>query len=346
VFPKLTTAIAAGGADSITIYVNDRSVFTSTSSSTNATNFGNSWNSTTPYWQRDPDGGSNDEGVTTRARSGMIMIDSELFKITGVPSSPTNALTVSRARVNKNTGVTTAKAAHAVDAEIWTLHGSGTSSSSSTPAYCDKAAYNARAWPTTGPHQPFDDAMQNAKDFVARFDETYDKVGVSSFSTSASSHLGLSSSWSTVNSTINGLAYPQGGTNIAHGLAVGRLISTGTGARANATKVVVLLTDGAPNYYCTGGYSSTSCSTASSTFLDACPASSTTARTHAVSQAAVLAAQGIRLFVIGLGADALPCVLSEIAAAGNGTYYSALTTEDLDEIFEEIAETVRVKLTA
>lgn len=100
-FPRLAADIPATSGSSIVITLNDVRVFTSTSSSTNRANFGDGWNSTTPYWQRVPSGGGS-------PRSGMIQIDNELFKITAV-NAGANQLTVTRAQTNNNTSQPTSR---------------------------------------------------------------------------------------------------------------------------------------------------------------------------------------------------------------------------------------------
>ncbi|MCA9830607.1 MAG: VWA domain-containing protein [Dehalococcoidia bacterium] len=332
-FPKLTQPISAGGSNSITISLNDIDIFTSTSSTNNRNNFGSGYNSSTPYWQRSPGGG---------VRTGMIMIDDEIFKITAVNTSQ-NKLTVTRAQTNNRTspGTTTTKQAHSVGAEVWANRGSYGSQ-----GYCDKAAYYARTSSQEGPHQPFDGALDNAKYFISLFNPAFDKMGVASYSSTADIHANLTGgSFSSLNSAINGFGYPEGGTNIAHGIARGMSILDGTGKRANSVRILVLLSDGVPNTYCTNGYSSSSCSTGSSNTPATCPASSTTAISHATARAAAAAASDVIVYTIGLGDGVLDCVMEDIAAAGGGEYYKAPTTAQLDEAFDAIAKKTHIGLT-
>lgn len=331
--PQLVEAISASTGSSITIKLNDVRIFTSTSSSTNRANFGSGYNSSTPYWQRTP---------TSGVRSGIIMIDQELFKITGV-NSTNNTLTVTRAQTNDRTspGIATSKQAHSVGAEIWANRGSDGSQ-----GYCDKAAYYARTSSQEGPHQPFDGALDNAKYFVSLFNPAFDKMGVASYSSTAGIQANLTGdSFSSLNSAIDGFDYPEGGTNIAHGIARGQAILDGTGKRANSIRILVLLSDGVPNVYCTNGYSSSSCSQGSSSTPASCPASSTTAINHAIARAAAAAASDVIVYTIGLGDGVLDCVMEDIAAAGGGEYYKAPTTAQLDEAFEAIAKKTHIGLT-
>lgn len=332
-FPKLVQPISAGTGSSITIYLNDIGIFTSTNSTTNRNNFGSGYNSSTPYWQRTP---------TSGVRAGMIMINQELFKITAVSSS-NNTLTVTRAQTNDRTspGIATTQQAHSVGAEVWANRGSY-----SSQGYCDKAAYYARSSSQNGPHQPFDGALDNAKYFISLFNPSFDKMGVASYSSSAAIHANLTGeSFSSLNSAIDGFGYPEGGTNIAHGIARGQAILDGTGKRANSVRIMVVLSDGVPNTYCTNGYSSSSCSQGSSTTPATCPASSTTAISHAVERATAAAASDVIVYTIGLGDGVLDCVLQDIATAGGGQYYKAPTTAQLDEAFEAIAKKTHIGLT-
>lgn len=332
-FPKLTQPIAASSGSSITIHLNDVRIFTSTSSSTNQSNFGSGYSSSTPYWQRVP---------TSGVRAGIVMIDNELFKITAV-STANNTLTVTRGQTNDRTspGIATAYQAHSTGAEIWANRGS-----QGSQAYCDKASYYARTSSQDGPHQPFDSALDNAKYFISLFNPAFDKMGVASYSSTADIHANLTGgSFSSLNSAINGFGYPEGGTNIAHGIARGMSILDGTGKRANSVRILVLLSDGVPNTYCTNGYSSSSCSTGSSNTPATCPASSTTAISHATARAAAAAASDVIVYTIGLGDGVLDCVMEDIAAAGGGEYYKAPTTAQLDEAFDAIAKKTHIGLT-
>ncbi|MGE0572208.1 MAG: VWA domain-containing protein [Dehalococcoidia bacterium] len=332
-FPKLVQPISAGTGSSITIYLNDIDIFTSTSSTTNRNNFGSGYYSSTPYWQRSPGSG---------VRAGMIMIDQEIFKITGV-NSTANTLTATRAQTNDRTSpsVTTQQQAHSVGAEVWANRGTDGSQ-----GYCDKAAYYAKTSTQDGPHQPFDTALDDSQYFISLFNPAYDKIGVASYSSASTVHVGLTGeSFGAVNSAINSFDYPEGGTNIAHGIARGRAILDGTGKRPNAIRVMVVLSDGVPNVYCTNGYDSSSCSTGSSSTPAACPATSTTAISHASQQAAIAKAGDVIVFTIGLGDGVLDCVLQDIAAAGGGEYFKAPTTADLDEAFEAIAKKTHIALT-
>jgi Mg-chelatase subunit ChlD len=256
----------------------------------------------------------------------------EIFKITAI-SSAAKTLTVTRAQQNNWTGVWTTKIDHPYNAEVW-LNRTG----------CANVARN-----TSPPYElyPFDGAISNAEYFTTLFNPSYDKIGVATYSTTASSLQSLSSDLSGVASAIHNISPPNGSTNIAHGLATGKKILDGTGKRANAVRVIVLLTDGIPNYYCTNSSaytSNTSCSTGSSATSPTSCSPATTAMTHTWNQASAAAAADIKVFVIGLGDGVLDCVLQRTADLGGGQYYKAPTTAELDDAFKAIAEQTHIAL--
>lgn len=341
-FPRLAADISASTGNSITITLNDVRVFTSTSSSTNRSNFGDGWNSTTPYWQRTPSGGGS-------PRAGMIQIDDELFKITAV-NVAANQLTVTRAQWNNAANTPTLKAYHhgstnAADtarAYIWALHGTDTAPSPDQP-YCDKAAPYQATTTTNGPHEPFDSMISNAKYFTNFFNEAYDKIGLASFSSSGTINYNLISNFSTIRSQMDSILVPQGGTNIAYAAALGRRISTGSGARMNSKKIVVLLTDGMTNTVCQNAtYSQSnydgSCSSPQS------PGTST-AYSHLTSEANRLKAAGVTLYTIGLGTAVDDANLQAVAELTGGKYFKSPTTAELDDAFQNIAAETHIQLT-
>jgi Flp pilus assembly protein TadG len=337
VFPKLTQAIPDGNGTSITIYLNSVSVFNTTNATAKGNLFGGYFDndSTNKYHQIAPNGG----------RAGIIRIDDELFKITAV-NATNNTLTVTRGQYNYvGAGSPTTKVAHPAFSEVWANRSSFGSSD-----YCDMASYNAASASVDGPHQPFDSALDNSQYFLTLFNPAFDKIGVARYSSTASILANLTgTSYATVDSAIDGLTYPTGGTNIAHGISRGRAIINGTGNRPNSIKVIVLLTDGNPTDYCSGqtstsaSYGNSSCSNSSAGLINTC--TTTTAVTHAINQAAVAASQGIIVYTIGLGDDVVDCVLEDIAEAGGGEYFKAPTTAQLDEAFEAIAEKTHIGLT-
>ncbi|MCC7364053.1 MAG: VWA domain-containing protein [Dehalococcoidia bacterium] len=325
-FPRLASAI---NATTTSITLTDASIFKSTSSSTNRTNFGSSWDSSSRYYERDPDGGGS-------ARSGMIRIDNELMRITSISG---DTLTVQRARTNNYAGTSTVATSHAADAEVWALR-----SADGSQGYCQNASYNNPTTSTNGPHQPFDSAIDNAKYFVSLFNQSYDKIGLAEYSSDGSIVQGLSNNWGTLNSSLDSILVPNGGTNIAHGLARGRAILDGAGKRPNAVRVLVLLTDGVPTNRCTNGYESPSCTQATGSTPTSC-GTTTQPMSDAYSQATVAGNADIIVYTIGLGDGVVDCVLEEIAERGGGEYFKAPTTAQLDDAFQAIAAKTHIALT-
>lgn len=310
--PRLVQPVPAGGPDVITIYLNNVAIFNSTVASQNNENFG--YNATTRYYQRSIGG-----------RAGTIMIDRELFTIESV-NAANNSMQVRRARQNRNTGQWTTKEAHAAGAQVWANRLS-----------CVRAAPGG----ANGPFEPYDTMVDAADYFVTLFNPQYDKIGVASFSSRGRIVSSLTSNFTAVRNALNSMDPPNGATNIAHALAVGRQILDGNGKRANAVRVLVLLTDGIANRYCgpsaynPNAYNSTSCSLGRG---------SRAAADHAIREAQRAAAEGIYIYVIGLGYDADEDFLEEIARIGKGLYFFSPTAEQLDEAFQAVAEQTHIAL--
>lgn len=337
-FPTLAAPISAPTGSSITITLNDVRMFASTNATANQRNFGNNWNSSTPYWQRT----FSSSGTV---RSGMILIKNssgngyEIFKITAV-NVGANQLTVTRAQSAPGYGFTPPQAAHSAGAEIWANRYTGPNGSD----YCDAVSKYKANSSTNGPHEPFDSAVNSAKYFISLFNPSYDKIGLATFSSDGAIRQNLTGTFSSVDNSIDNVFYPAGSTNIAHGIARGRAILDGSGKRANAVRVMVVLTDGIPNQYCTNGYESSSCSNGSTSDPSSCPAPSNTSIAAAINQAAVAKAGDITVYTIGLGAGVLDCILTDIATAGGGAYYKAPSPADLDDAFKAIAERTHIAL--
>ncbi len=309
--PRLVQPIPAGGPDVITIYLDSVAIFNSTSSSANNQNFG--YSSSTPYYQRNIGG-----------RAGTIMIDRELFTILSI-NAANNSMQVRRARQNLYTGQWTTKDAHPAGAQVWANRRS-----------CVHAAPNG----SNGPFEPYDSMVDAADYFVTLFDPQYDKIGVANFSHRANWVASLSSNFTAVRNAINSMNPPNGATNIAHAIAVGRQILDGTGKRANAVRVLVLLTDGVANTYCgpatysPNAYNSTSCS----------EGSGSAAVQHALAEAQRAKNGQIIIYTIGLGNEVDHDFLEQIAEMTGGKYFYSPTAEQLDEAFQAVAEQTHIAL--
>jgi len=256
-------------------------------------------------------------------RQGTIKIGNELLRVKSVDTK-NNTIKVDRAQRNEHTRQNTPKLSHAKGAEIWRNWNS-----------CKDAART-----NSGPFEPYDTMIDDAELFVGFFDDRFDKIGVASFSSKAVFGRGLTSNFANVLSTLNSLAVPEGGTNIAHGLGMGRSIVTGNGTRDNALRIIVFLTDGVANQYCGGTYTSTLYLSTSCTTKD----SESTARDHALREADQAAARSIVIYTIGLGPEVDDALLAEIARRTGGQYYKAPTVEQLDDAFTAIARATHVKL--
>ena len=310
--PHLVQPIPAGGPNQITIYLDDVSIFNSTSSWENRQNFG--YTSNRPYYQQNIGG-----------RAGTIRIDNELFTIVSVNEND-DSMVVRRAQQNRETGAWTSKQYHAAGAEVWANRLS-----------CELAAYD----PDTGPYEPFDTMVDAANYFITLFNSEYDKIGAAKYSTEGTVVHWLTSNFGAVQSSIASMGPPNGGTNIPHGIALGRQILDGSGKRANAVRVLVLLTDGVANHYCgsssynPSAYDSTSCNERSG---------ESAAIQHSYAEAERAADGDIIIFTIGLGYGVDQEFLEEIAEIGGGKYYFSPTAEQLDEAFQAIAEQTHIAL--
>jgi von Willebrand factor type A domain-containing protein/putative Flp pilus-assembly TadE/G-like protein len=323
-------------------------------------------NANTPYWAAATN--NNYQGKTFHLRSGLIMIgppgNGEIMQITDVNSNPktgTYTLTVTRGVNDKRgsqtdptyIGVPSIKVSHAAGDQIWMdRNGNG----------CTGAAPNSG-----GPYEPYDTLVTDAKQFVGLFNPSYDEFGVTYFSSTATLKQSLTGNFSTVDSKIDSMGAPNGGTNTAHGLAVGRQVLDGSGKRANAARVIVLITDGRAKEYCgtttapgySNGYdptkySSTSCPNAGGG-VEGNPTANWAAQYEAI-RATDPTNENITLFVIGLGAGVDKAWLEQLADGGvegvgpcqnnqkGCRYYDAPTSAELQAAFTSVAAQTHIAL--
>ena len=320
----LSQQITASQSGTFDIFVNRVDIFRggpqATPSSSQIQSWNNSkfgYNTTTPYWNYTP----------SNSRRGMIKIDNEIFQITQAPNTTNNSLRVTRAHNNTFLGTGGVASAHSVGAKVYTYHSN-----------CSLAAPAA-----SGPFDFHDGVMSQAGYFTTLFDPAYDKIGLASYQSSATNRRALTHTFSNVQSSIAALL-PDGGTNSAHGIAVGRQILDGTGKRANAVRVLVFMTDGRANAYCgnsyvQSNYNSTSCSNQGSG-VDG----NARAVADAVAEATRAANGDIIIYTIGFGPYVDDAFLTNIANIGKGQYYKAPTVQQLDEAFEAIAEQTHIAL--
>jgi hypothetical protein len=345
-FPVLAEHLDSTETD---VTLNDASIFNSTSSSNNRTNFGTSWNSSNRYWQQPTGSTADDNPTSANLRRGIIMIDNEIMRITNISG---NTLTVIRGYRNEQTNSSPGATSHSAGAEVW----ANRTGYSSTSDYCQLASRFTPSTSVNGPAEPFDGSIDAAKYFTTLFDPGYDKIGAARYSTNSALSQNLTSSFSNVRSSLDAILYPTGSTNIAGGIAGGRHILDGTGKRANAVRVLVLLTDGIANTVCgdndtysAGDYDDLPCDDTNS-------ASTSISESHAYSEAQRAVDGDIIIFTIGLGNGVNDDFLERVADGGvNGVgpcqegeddcrYYFAPTTAQLDEAFEAIAEQTHIAL--
>lgn len=313
----LTSAIPSGGVSSINISVNSTAIFNSTSSSFNNSKFG--YSTTTRYYQYTPSNG----------RRGAIRIDNEVFLITAIPSA--TQLTVTRSQTNSFLGISTTKDAHAAGTALHSQHADCLLSAPST---------------TTGPWDPYQGMISNAQYFTTLFNSSYDKLGLISYSSQGTLRRNLSSNFSQIRSDMDAIVYPTGGTNSAHGIAVGRQVLDGSGKRTNAVRVLVFLTDGRANSYCGATYAASNYNSTS------CPSQGggndgNSSAVNAANQEATRLAAGndTYIYTIGFGPYVDDAFLQNIANIGHGQYYKAPTLAQLDDAFRAIAAETHIALT-
>jgi Mg-chelatase subunit ChlD len=131
----------------------------------------------------------------------------------------------------------------------------------------------------------------------------------------------------------------QGATNIAGGMAWGledlEPPPDGHG-RSTAIQVMVLITDGQANE---------ADPEASNVRADMWPPYNTVDdKDHVIAYAYQARERAILIYSISLGLDADRELLEEAANITYGGYYHAVTSEELDEIFQEIADNIFLRL--
>lgn len=166
--------------------------------------------------------------------------------------------------------------------------------------------------------QPAGDMKVAAIRFVNRLEEDTDWVGLTKFSTDASTLIGLTDNYSDVQNRIGVLCnnWGCGGgceayTNIGDGIRLSREELDGY-ARPDSVEAIVLLSDGKTNR----------------------PGDDP--RQYALDQANLAANSGFSIYTISLGQDADQALMEQIAQITGGLTFYAPTSDDLDDIFAEI----------
>jgi Mg-chelatase subunit ChlD len=171
-----------------------------------------------------------------------------------------------------------------------------------------------------------------------------DQFSLTTFSNKGNLLFDLTLDYETLKNTLFTGIVSDYDTNMGDGMRVG--IDTLTGGRSNSIHFMVLLSDGWPNRY---GSSGTDCPTGMP-----CPETFTW-----IDQQIEYATQeNVTVFTIGLGNSLKDTtfsaygdpnytgqkLLERIAEETGGTAYHAPTTEELEQIFEWIAEAIFVRL--
>jgi len=186
--------------------------------------------------------------------------------------------------------------------------------------------YNGGVW------EPFNSVQDASTDFAGFFTSPYHHLGVASYSTSATLNAHLSESFgpgSQYRTSIAGMA-PAGSTCIGCGIKTARLELSGSYARPDVLKVIVLLSDGVANITSTGSNCGGS----------GCAQAANFAR----NEAQIAADAGMRIYTIGLGSSVDATLLQDVASIGGGAYVYAPSAADLASTFETIADLVRVQI--
>ncbi len=172
---------------------------------------------------------------------------------------------------------------------------------------------------------PFSSVQEAALDFAENFSPVYDQLALVSYSSTATVDEPLGNSFGPGGDFEDAVEdmHPGGYTNIGDAISLGRQELTGSSSRAEATRVLVLLTDGVPNR----------------------PGNATTGQSHALTQAQIAADDGILIYVIGLGDAVDGDFLQEIASIGSGIYLNAPEASDLQAAFQTIADLAQPRLT-
>lgn len=182
------------------------------------------------------------------------------------------------------------------------------------------------------PPQPIVDAKNAAKTFVDLNNPNLTHMSLASYAADYTLDAGLTDNFNIVKSAIDGLV-ASGCTNAAGGLWVGRQELTGPRRRPDAIPVIVFLTDGLPNKGLTSADSCSGCP-------DYCPVAKTSAR----DQAVLAAGENIVIYTIALGGKADQALMQDIANITGGISYYAPTSAELDAIYQDIFDQIRLRL--
>lgn len=184
----------------------------------------------------------------------------------------------------------------------------------------------------TSPRQPITDAKEAAKLFVDLNNPTFAHLALASYAYDYKIDQSLTDNFGVVKTAIDNLS-AAGCTNAAGGLYKGREELNGPNARSDAMHFIIFLTDGLPNKGLTTAQSCSSCP-------DYCPQAKEAAREQAVEAVD----EHIVIHTIAMGSKADQALMQEVADITGGTFHYAPTSGDLDAVYEDIFNQIRLRL--
>lgn len=181
--------------------------------------------------------------------------------------------------------------------------------------------------------QPMDTMRVAAKSFVDDLDSEVDQVGVSSYSTAASSPVEqvLTTNFAASKTAIDDVPAPGGWTHIGDGILKAIAELNSPRARGSTVKMIILLSDGAPTCRADGQCGS------SSWYVNG-------GREYARSAADQANTNNFIIHTISLGSGADRTLMQDIAQRTGGSEFFAATGADLSQVFEQIRERIPVRL--
>jgi hypothetical protein len=190
-----------------------------------------------------------------------------------------------------------------------------------TQAWCNaktQSAPHESVWTDFGPNKMT--AVNSAADSLLDVLGSDEQSGLVSFAGNATMDKILSSDHGITKTTIDGLV-PGGSsaTDIGNAISLSNQELQSARSRSQASKVIILVTDGTANKPSGPGTGEFPADTA-----------------YALAKAGEAATAGIKIFTIGLGNDINQTMLQAIASTTGGQFYFAPTAQNLNDIFAEI----------